>query len=134
MPWVLGLPPLDLESIEDLTIDVGFKVRSYADYLLWWISNLSTAKAIRSITIRIAMALEYIHKEEDKQWQNVWHAFGLAMLGKESLQKVLVEFQIPSSPRNFFTRKRGVERECRDLVERGVMRVVVPNKARLVAF
>ncbi|KAK0440872.1 uncharacterized protein EV420DRAFT_1129170 [Desarmillaria tabescens] len=134
LPWVLGVHPLALQSTEHLIIDVGLRVGNYADYLRWWISSIAAARDVRSISIRIAMAFTYLDKAENKPWQNVWQMIDSALSGKESLEQVVVELQIPSCPRNFLGRKRGIESECRDLIERGIMRVVLPKKVRLEAF
>ncbi|KAK0205759.1 hypothetical protein DFS33DRAFT_1380842 [Desarmillaria ectypa] len=134
LPWVLTVRPLTLEFSEHLIIDVGLRVGNYVDYLRWWISSISTARVIRSVSIRIAMALTYLDKAEDKPWRGVWQAFNSVLSEKESLEWIIVEFQIPSFPRNFLARKKGIETECRDLVERGIMRVVLPQSVRLEAF
>ncbi|SJL17849.1 uncharacterized protein ARMOST_21413 [Armillaria ostoyae] len=131
LPWELSVRPLSLDSSERLIIDIGFKVGYYADYLRWWISGISEATNIRSIHIRIAMAVTYLDKAEDKPWKSVWQAFNSVLLDKQSLEQVVVLFQIPSFPRTFLARKRDIEIECKDLIERGIMRVVLPKTVHL---
>ncbi|KAK0430092.1 hypothetical protein EV421DRAFT_349584 [Armillaria borealis] len=134
LPWALSVRPLSLDSSERLIIDIGFKAGYYADYLRWWISSISEATNIRSIHIRIAMAFTYLDKVEDKPWQSVWKAFNSVLLDKQSLELVVVLLHIPSFPHLFLSRKRGIERECRHLIKRDIMRVVFPERISLATF
>ncbi|KAK0492614.1 hypothetical protein EDD18DRAFT_1181890 [Armillaria luteobubalina] len=134
LPWCPSIRPLALDSCERILIEIGLKVGYYADYLRWWIAGLSEAPRIRSIYIRVSMALQYLDKAEDKPWQSVWRAFGRVLEDKQGLEQVVVLLWVPSFPRMFERRKEGVESECGALVGRGVMRVILPETTPLSAF
>ncbi|KAK0191805.1 hypothetical protein F5146DRAFT_1050366 [Armillaria mellea] len=133
-PWAPSVRPLALDSSQRLLIEIGLKVGYYADYLRWWIAGISEATNIRFIHLRIAMAFVYLDKAEDKPWRRVWRAFNAVLADKQSLEEVVVLLQIPSFPRLFRVRKEGIERECRGLIKRGVMRVMLPETTGLETF
>ncbi|KAK0465742.1 hypothetical protein IW261DRAFT_1522610 [Armillaria novae-zelandiae] len=134
LPWSPSIRPLALDSSERLVIEISLKVGSYADYLRWWAAGISEATRLRTVHVRMAMALMYLDQAEDESWRGAWRAFGEALEGKAWLEEVVVLLWVPSFPGMFVRRKEGVEVECGELVRRGVLRVVLPERTPLSAF
>ncbi|KAK0464138.1 hypothetical protein IW261DRAFT_1613534 [Armillaria novae-zelandiae] len=126
--WSPSIRPLALDSSERLVIEISFKAGSYADYLRWWAAGVSEATRLRTVHVRMAMALMYLVQAEDEPWR----AFGEALEGKECLEEEVVLLWVPSFPGLFVRKKVGVEVECGELVRRVVLRVVLLERTPLL--